>query len=221
MFVPYKILLGNDVFWLTPQRTLFWENEKTLIVADLHLGKTGHFRKSGIAVPNRVYKEDLQVLLHQILFFKTERLLIIGDMTHSVQNKELELFQRWRTDFSLLEILLIKGNHDILSDRWYEETRIQTFNEELVIKDFCFRHDKSKSIKSDKSPELFTFLGHVHPGVRLKGGGRQQLLFPCFYFTSDFCVLPAFSRFTGTYTIRPRKEDAVFAIVSNQIIKVK
>ena len=30
---------------------MFWEEEKALIVSDLHFGKTGHFRKSGIAVP--------------------------------------------------------------------------------------------------------------------------------------------------------------------------
>ncbi len=221
MFVPYKILLGNDVFWLTPQRTLFWETEKTLIVADLHLGKTGHFRKSGIAVPNKVYKEDLQVLLHQVLFFKTQRLIILGDMTHSVANKELELFTRWRNDFSLLDIQLVKGNHDILNSRWYQESAITTHDEEMVIRDFCFRHDKSKTFSKLKASDLFTFYGHIHPGVKLHGSGKQQLLFPCYYFTSDHCILPAFSRFTGTYIIRPGKEDNVFAIVANEIIKVK
>ncbi len=213
-------MMGNDTFWITPQRTLFWETERTLILADLHLGKSGHFRKSGIAVPNKVYKEDLQVLLHQVLFFKTEKLIVLGDMTHSVANRELELFTRWRNDFPLLEIQLVKGNHDILNDLWYKDARIITYDEELVIRDFCFRHDKKKG-KDEEKRNLFTFHGHIHPGIKLKGGARQQLLFPCFYFTPEFCILPAFSRFTGNYIIRPKKEDNVFAVVNNQIVKVK
>ena len=47
--VSHKIL--DQQFWLTTERTMFWEDEKSLIVSDLHFGKTGHFRKSGIAVP--------------------------------------------------------------------------------------------------------------------------------------------------------------------------
>lgn len=62
--------IGSDHFVLSSERTLFWENEQTLIVADLHIGKTGHFRKSGIGVPQSVYKEDLQRLMTQILFSK-------------------------------------------------------------------------------------------------------------------------------------------------------
>jgi uncharacterized protein len=221
LFVPHKILLGDDAFWVTPQRTLYWEAEKTLILADLHLGKTGHFRKSGIAVPNRVYKEDLQVLLHQVLYFKTDKLIILGDMTHSVANRELDLFVKWRKDFPMLQIHLVKGNHDILNDRWYQEADIITYEEEMQIGDFCFRHDKTKSEIDNKKKSYFTFHGHIHPAVRMKGGGRQTLLFPCFYFTPDYCILPAFSRFTGTYIIRPGKDDAVFAIVDNQIVKAK
>ena len=221
MIAPHKILLGNDVFWLTPQRALFWETEKTLIVADLHLGKTGHFRKSGIPVPSKVYKEDLQVLLHQVLFFKSEQLIILGDMTHSVANRELELFHRWRNDFFSLNIQLVKGNHDILNDKWYQDARIKVSDEELVIRDFAFRHDKAKKKEKTATDSLFTFHGHVHPAVKLRGGGRQELLFPCFYFTTDHCILPAFSRFSGAYIIKPGKDDSVFAIVSNQIMKLK
>ena len=64
---PYKIHRQN--LWLSPQRSIFWEEEKALIVSDLHFGKTGHFRKSGIAVPQSVYEEDLQRLVDLLHFF--------------------------------------------------------------------------------------------------------------------------------------------------------
>ena len=41
-------------FDMSAERSLFWENKSTLIVADVHIGKTGHFRKSGINVPQSV-----------------------------------------------------------------------------------------------------------------------------------------------------------------------
>ncbi|MFI5157122.1 MAG: metallophosphoesterase, partial [Chitinophagales bacterium] len=68
----------NNSFWVSPERCLYWEQENTLIVADLHLGKTGHFRKEGIAVPQSVYKADLQRLISQLYLFKAERLIIVG-----------------------------------------------------------------------------------------------------------------------------------------------
>ncbi len=96
--VSHKIL--NQQFWLTTDRTMYWEEEKALIVSDLHIGKTGHFRKSGIAVPSSVYKEDLQRLIVQIQYFQPRELIIVGDMFHSHANKELELFLKWRSDLS-------------------------------------------------------------------------------------------------------------------------
>src|ERR1700738_1720039 len=111
-------IAGNNC-WLSPERMLYWEEEKSLIVSDLHFGKTGHFRKAGIAVPQAVYKEDLQRLFEQIQYFQPEKLIIVGDLFHSLLNRELELFRKWREDLPDLVIHLIKGNHDILEDEWY------------------------------------------------------------------------------------------------------
>src|ERR1043166_9426044 len=100
MHAPLKHIIHNNTFWLSPERVLFWEEEKALIVSDLHFGKTGHFRKSGIGVPQLVFKEDLQRLLFQIQFFRAQQLIVVGDLFHSIAYKELELFSRWRNDFS-------------------------------------------------------------------------------------------------------------------------
>ena len=141
----YKI--HDNSFWLSAARCLYWEEQKALIVADLHFGKTGHFRKSGIAVPQNIYKEDLQRLISQLQHFKPRQLIIVGDLFHSNANKELELFKKWRKDLSSVEIHLIKGNHDILLDDWYEKAGIEIKNEELKINDFCFRHDSTSNFE--------------------------------------------------------------------------
>ncbi|MFX6499045.1 hypothetical protein ABTG19_18945, partial [Acinetobacter baumannii] len=60
MQAPILHTIRGQQIWLSAARVLYWENKKTLIVSDTHFGKTGHFRKNGIVVPQNVYKEDLQ-----------------------------------------------------------------------------------------------------------------------------------------------------------------
>lgn len=210
-------MMGDEHLIMSAERTLFWENESTLIVADLHVGKTGHFRREGIGVPQQVYKDDLHRLLAQILFFKAERLIIVGDLTHSIANKEIDLFRRWRKDFPSLNVHLVKGNHDILEERWYNEAEISVSVGQYQLKKFVFVHDVlTAGTKAGKGEYIFS--GHLHPGVSIKGRGRQSLRFPCFYFAKKHCVLPAFSRFTGTYRVEPKEGEKAFAIIEKDIV---
>jgi DNA ligase-associated metallophosphoesterase len=212
-------MIGDDHLIMSAERTLFWENEHTLIVADLHIGKTGHFRKAGIGVPQQVYKDDLHRLLSQILFFKAERLIIAGDLTHSIANKEMDLFRRWRKDFPSLHVHLVKGNHDILEEKWYNEADISVNTGQFRVNRFLFVHDiLTAGIKAAKGEYIFS--GHLHPGISIRGRGRQSLRFPCFYFAKNYCVLPAFSRFTGTYKAEPREGEKVFAVIEKDVVPV-
>ena len=190
-----------------------------MIVSDLHFGKTGHFRKSGIAVPQSVYKEDLQRLFAQISFFKAEQLLIVGDLFHSIVNKEMDFFLKWRKDISQLPFLLIKGNHDILSSNWYQEASIEVKNE-YKIHQFIFIHDPNESVTTTEDGS-FIFSGHLHPGIIVRGLGKQSLRFPCFYFTEKQAILPAFSHFSGLALIEPKKKDQVYAIVNQSILQIQ
>jgi uncharacterized protein len=216
----YSFKCNQQQLILHPDRVLFWEDESALILSDLHFGKTGHFRKSGIAVPQNVYKEDLQRLVSLIQYFDPRQLFIVGDLFHSRMNKELELFKRWRSDLSSVSIKLIRGNHDILDQRWYKEAGIETYEGHLTTGPFRFCHDPADCENDAVNGGSYTFTGHIHPGINIYGLARQSLRFPCFYFTQSYCVLPAFSRFTGTYSIRPLPDEKVFAIVNGSILKV-
>jgi DNA ligase-associated metallophosphoesterase len=197
---------------------MFWQEQKALIASDLHIGKTGHFRKYGIAVPQDIFVEDMQRLLDQITFFKAEQLIVVGDMFHSEANKELDLFLRWRNDVSHLAIHLIKGNHDILKANWYTNANINVHPEQLAIGDVHFQHDLTTN--NQLQTNNYAITGHIHPGVLIKGTSKQSLRFPCFYFDKQHGVLPAFSRFTGLAAITPKKSDSVYAIVNQSVIKV-
>ena len=257
MAVPVFHTIQNNTFWLLPQRALYWEEQKALIVSDLHLGKTGHFRKEGIAVPQAVYKDDLHRLFHIIQYYKPEQLIIAGDMFHSKMNKEVDQFTRWRNDVSHLHIHLIKGNHDILLDGHYSTAGITISHQFLHVDKFCFVHDieavnresskvnenvkRETSIVNEgitngnlqsaitnlpagrqgpQSAPPYYFSGHIHPGIVLRTGTRQAMRFPCYYFARAYAVLPAFSAFSGLYSVSPKKNEKVFAIVNGSVMKM-
>jgi DNA ligase-associated metallophosphoesterase len=213
MQAPILHQLRGQNLWLSAQRSLFWEEEKALIVSDLHFGKTGHFRKAGIAVPQHVYKEDLQRLVNLLHHFRPSQLVVVGDFFHSSANTELNWFKRWREDFASLKIVLVRGNHDILNDAWYREAAIEVVHPCLQQEPFLFSHDKCHAPSA-----VYPFFGHIHPGVLIHGLGKQSLRFPCFYFTNDYCVLPAFSKFTGAVAMNQQIANNIFAIVENELI---
>lgn len=217
MLPPVSYILRDQQFWLTAERCLYWEEEKAIIVSDLHFGKTGHFRKSGIPVPPDIYKEDLQRLWQQIQFFKPRSVIIVGDLFHSRANLEHSWFKRWRQDMPGVDMHLVIGNHDILRPEDYHDLGLQVHLHQLTVNDFSFVHDLQPNLLRDNR---YYISGHIHPGIRLSGAGKQALRFPCFYFTSQFAVLPAFSRFTGISLIEPKKGENVFAIVENKLISV-
>lgn len=213
MQAPILHKIHQQNLWLSAQRSLYWEEQKALILSDLHFGKTGHFRKAGIAVPQTVYKEDLQRLINLLHYFKPAQLIVVGDFFHSNANIELDWFRRWRDDFSSLKITLVRGNHDILHDSWYQETAIEVINPSMQVNSFLFSHDRCSA-----PDNVYSFCGHIHPGVVLHGLGKQSLRFPCFYFAKDYCILPAFSKFTGAVAMDGKSAQRIFAIVENELI---
>ncbi len=215
---PAKFIVQDQTLWLSPESCLYWEEKSSLIVSDIHFGKSGHFRKEGIGIPQAVYKEDLHRLIAQIQFFKPKQLIVVGDFFHSKMNSEILLFEKWRKDLSALPIHLVKGNHDILDETWYAENEIEVHQQELKMDPFTFVHEQTNDFQL---PAIgYSFSGHVHPGICIEGLGKQTLRFPCFYFSQNHAILPAFGRFTGLYSIKPKKKDKVFAIVNKKIIEL-
>lgn len=212
---PHSIL-GNQ-FVVSAQKVLFWQNEHTLILSDLHLGKSGHFRKHGIGIPQSVFLEDLQRLMTAIQFFNPQEIIIVGDLFHSTENKEHELFARWRNAIASIPIHLVMGNHDVLNKEWYQQVGINMHDATLNKKQFVFLHDKAEM---HTVPERYYFTGHIHPGVRMSGKGKQSLQLPCFYFDKHFAVLPAFGKFTGTHLLPIKKGVKIFAITDKHVLPV-
>ena len=216
MQAPILHRIHRQNLWLSAQRSIFWEEENALIASDLHFGKTGHFRKWGVGVPQNVYKEDLQRLISLLNHFRPQKLVVVGDFFHSSANTELDWFKRWRESFPALKIILVQGNHDILQETWYKEAGIEVVSPTLQVNSFLFSHDQCEA-----SDDVYSFCGHIHPGIVINGLGKQSLRFPCFYFGDQHCILPAFSKFTGAVSMNKSSANTIYAIVENELVKIE
>ncbi|MBV7268238.1 ligase-associated DNA damage response endonuclease PdeM [Winogradskyella luteola] len=203
----------NEDLVLTNHRAIYWEKENTLILSDLHIGKTAHFRKHGIPVPDDIFQKDLERLKILINHFKAKTLLIVGDLFHAEANIDFNTFKFWLAQFEDLQIHLIKGNHDRVSKHLITDFNIK-LETEVKINELTFVHEHLK-VHSNS----FTISGHTHPGVMLKGKGKQRLKLPCYQVTKNQIVLPAFSLFTGLNT-RSKPKDAIsYAFTETSIFK--
>ena len=216
MFEAVNFQIRDNNFLLYNTRCIFWQEKSILILSDLHLGKAGHFRKNGIAIPQTIFKADMHKFVDQIQYNKPESIIIVGDMFHSKENKEHDFFLKWRNDFPNLKIHLVKGNHDILKDKAYEKANLIIHEKTLSIDGFTFTHD----INECSDNEDYCFSGHIHPGIYISGAARQKLRVPCFYFSEKHAVLPAFGNFTGVSPIKPLDGDTIFAIADNSLIRI-
>lgn len=199
---------------LTSEKAIYWKNEDSLIVTDLHLGKSGHFRKAGIPVSSQVNNENLSRLEFITSHFNPETIYFLGDLFHSEMNIEWKDFEIWRSKNSSISMKLVLGNHDFYAVPEYEKFNLECFHQ-LEVYPFTFIHDVS--IKESYINELFIG-GHIHPSIRFKGKGRQSLKVPCFFFSKNKILLPAFGSFTGTHNIKPTKRDLVFPILDGKVI---
>ena len=208
-----EIIIFNDHFYLHKTGAVFWKEKNTLLLADIHLGKVGHFRKSGIPVPRKaggVFYDKIIKLKNSLNF---SQIIFLGDLFHSSLNNEWFLFENW-VKKSELKIILIKGNHDIIPKLVFEQVGIKTYDD-LKIEKFFFTHYPKKI------NDCFVFSGHIHPGVRLIGKGKQMMKFPCFICNKDQIILPSFGGFTGMHLPKIKNGDQVFVITNKEIIEIK
>lgn len=213
-----ELNLLDQHFLLLPEKAIYWQQQNALIAADVHLGKSGHFRKAGIAIHQNIAQEDLAVLSDLIAQYKPDKLIFLGDLFHSALNTDWDWFAMWREQFPKLEIILVKGNHDIINDSHYHKLNIAT-PMEYSLGPFLMLHHPLPPTKLANATG-YVLCGHIHPGVRLHGKGRKALTLPCFTFGDRQAILPSFGKFTGKVAIKHQENDHVFGVLDNKVIKV-
>lgn len=207
-----KKIIKEQQFIFDHRKAIYWEDNSSLILSDVHVGKLNHFQKNGIPIPSDGSKENLINIKNLIHEYDPNHVYILGDLFHSSYNKE---WDDWIIYFSKSNVMftLILGNHDQYDSKKLWDSNITLVNE-LIIDPFLFTHYPEKEI------DQFNICGHVHPAVKLRGLGRQYMKLNCFYISDNQLILPAFGTFTGSHVLKPNKRDHVICITSDGLFEL-
>lgn len=205
--------IANETLHLLSEKAIYLPDHDMLLVSDLHFGKIEHFRKNGIGLPISAARKDIDKLSNLIKKVNAKEVVFLGDLFHSDYNEAWPALKSMIASFTDKTFHLVLGNHDILDENLYEGMELAF---QMEINDLLLTHEPMDVIIDGK----YNLCGHIHPGVRLKGKGKQSLRIPCFYFGKHTGILPSFGTFTGTHVIKPMPEDKVFVVKDDLVIEV-
>lgn len=209
------IPFGEADLTLTNQRAIIWKEKEMLILSDLHLGKAAHFRKNGIALPSEVAMHDLKRLEQLITHFNAKTVVVVGDLIHASSNSEVAIFKKLTSDLNDTQFILVKGNHDRISEKELQKLGIHQVIRTLRVDQISFSHQPEENSKG------FEITGHIHPGVRVRMLSKQYLRLPCFKISRHLIILPAFSSFTGLDTSPFLIESVNYAFSEEGIFEIR
>lgn len=142
--------------------------EKILIVADLHIGWEVALAEEGVHVPSQTPKL-LKRLSHLVESYKPTRLIILGDVKHTIAKIEMEEWRDIPAFFEQLsriipKVQVIPGNHDgNLEPLLPENIEILPANGEILFDTGLFHGHTWPNPELLKCKNLI--IGHVHPVV--------------------------------------------------------
>lgn len=202
---------------LLPEKAIFLKNERVLIVADLHFGKVNHFRRAGLPVPSAANQKNAELMIDLVNRHKPLRTIFLGDLFHSHYNEEWEVVGQIVKHFPGTQFELVRGNHDIMSEQQYDRKGIKVLDCDRIGL-FLLTHEPMESASIPHG--IVNVAGHIHPAARLLGKGRQSMTLPCFWFSKNQIILPAFGSFTGFIPIHPAADDQVFVVLEDKVVEV-
>jgi uncharacterized protein len=171
---------------------VYWPDEQTLIVADLHLEKGSFYATRGVMLPPYDTKATLAALAEVIRRYDPARVIALGDSFHDHAGGK-RLTDENRAAVNVMqagrEWHWISGNHD--------PERIEgihgIFSNGLSVRGLYFRHQPA----GDENEVV----GHFHPVASISARGRTMRL-RCFAGSFNRLVLPAFGTLTGGLDVR-------------------
>ena len=201
---------------LLAERALWWPARGALVVADVHLGKGATFRAAGIPIPRGSTTDDLARLDRALTRTGATALVILGDLFHARVGREapgtLAQVGGWRGRWPELDVLLVRGNHDVGAGDPPTELGVRCVDEPWTETPFAFRHHPAPD------GSAYVLAGHIHPVVRLDARGGLRARLPAFVFGTRVALLPAFGSFTGGGPVEPEPGDRVYVVADDEVL---
>lgn len=206
------ITIEGEQLELLPEKGIYWASTKTLFVSDVHLGKIDHFRKNGLAIPGEASLDNYKRLASLFSWLNPQRVIFLGDLFHSHSNQDWVVCKTFFAGYKDISFSLVLGNHDIICEGELSSAFDNIYHGALVLSPFVLTHEP------EQHKGLFNLCGHIHPAFRIKQKRQPSMRLPCFWVSTDRCILPAFGTFTGMHTITPQSGDRIFALAEEEVI---
>ena len=196
------ILVCGKHFSTDPSGALYWADQRTLIVADLHLEKGSAAARKGSMLPPYDSRSTLVRLASAVDRFDPDRVIALGDSFHDqtaadrlpqLDRDRLEILRQGR------EWYWISGNHDPVLPDWLGGVVCSA----LSVEGVKFRHEPTAGAKS------FEIAGHLHPVAKLTRRG-SNVRRKCFVSNGDRLIVPAFGSYTGGLNVLHKAFTALF-----------
>jgi DNA ligase-associated metallophosphoesterase len=210
-----SIEFAGETLQLLSQRAAFRVATRTLLVADLHVGKASAFRAAGVPVPAGTTTRDLSRLSSLLASLAPRELVLLGDLLHARSGRSDETMAEvsaWRRGHASLPITLVRGNHDRSAGDPPLEWAMRVVAGPWEQEGIAYAHEPADD------PATPTLAGHVHPVAVLSdfdGGGVRV---PCFVVDPRQVILPAFGSFTGGQVVPRAVGRRLFGIGSDRVV---
>jgi DNA ligase-associated metallophosphoesterase len=168
---------------------LIWDEERTVVVADLHFEKGSSFARRGQPLPPYDTAATLRLLGDLFARVQPARVICLGDSFHdsiAAAHMPQTYTSALRELMSGRDWIWVTGNHD----REIPDAIGGTVTDETAIGPIIFRHE---AVAAPTGPEIS---GHFHPKATVQARGRSVTR-PCFVYDDRRVILPAFGAFTG------------------------
>ena len=160
------------VKFLTDYPAAFIPGEKTLVIAELHIGLEYEIYKSGIAIPSQRLK-FLETIDRLIELTNAKRLVIVGDIKHKVPgstiHEDIEIPKFLEEANSKIKTILVKGNHDDRIEGILPKGIKIYSSRGFKLGKYGFFHGHSWPSKRLMECD-YLFMGHIHPAIEFRDG---------------------------------------------------
>lgn len=186
--------------------------DRTLVIADIHIGFEEALNKQGIMVPRFQFRDVFERLEWILKKAKPELVIVNGDIKHEFGTISE---QEWRETLKILDLLLeysrkvvlVRGNHDNILGPIARKRDVEIAESYELDGGKVLVVHGNKEIKIPKKTKII-IIGHEHPAISIREGPRAEV-FKCFlkgkYKGKELIAMPSFNLVTeGTDMRRER-----------------
>ncbi len=206
------LILCGETLTARASGALYWAAQRTLVVSDLHLGRSERIaREGGHIIPPYENTDTLERLESEINALNPTTIICLGDSFDDLGATAslTELETGWITRLQAgRKWVWVEGNHDPAPlDLGGTNT------ETLALTPLTFRHISTSTARGEIS-------GHFHPKATIPTRGRG-ISRPCFLFDEHRLIMPAFGTYTGGMKVTREPLSGMFGRDAQVIITGK